>query len=261
MVRAGYAVTSIGVYTGMLWSLARWTKKSPDELTASDLRGYLHDLRRRHVSASWIAQHMSLFRLVWDKFQGVQWTAAWRGPKRGRPLPVVLTAGEVAALMATAKTLSEYLAVSLLYGVGLKTGQLLELRWLDIDFEKGGICIRDTGSETRRWVQLPGSLRSLCEFNRSRLGYSYVLAGRGRGNPMSPRGLTSMIRRLALQSGLRIIVTPSMLRDTFIAHALAQGWTFPGVLTAAGFRNVAALQRFRSLLGAATAQQDADGMA
>lgn len=79
-----------------------------------------------------------------------------RAPQR---LPVVLTRGEVRALLAQLSG-AEWLVAALLYGAGLRLLEALTLRVKDVDFERGELRLRRTKGDKDRVAPLPESLRA-----------------------------------------------------------------------------------------------------
>lgn len=74
--------------------------------------------------------------------------------RRPRRLPVVLTRDEVRAVLSQLEG-DPWLVAALLYGAGLRLGECLRLRVLDIDFARGEIVVRDGKGGKDRVTMLP----------------------------------------------------------------------------------------------------------
>jgi integron integrase len=74
--------------------------------------------------------------------------------KRGRRLPVVLSAGEVRLILARMRGVPR-LCASLMYGSGLRLSECTGLRVKDIDFDRGEIMVRGGKGDRDRRVPLP----------------------------------------------------------------------------------------------------------
>ena len=72
-------------------------------------------------------------------------------------LPVVFSRSEVRAVISNLEG-SKKLAAELLYGTGMRVGELLNLRILDIDFEQHEIIVRHGKGDKDRHVMLPQTL-------------------------------------------------------------------------------------------------------
>lgn len=135
------------------------------EPTAADAKAFLTHLAMvGKVSASTQNQAFSalllLFREVLraDLEEMTQTVRARRGPK----LPTVLSVAEVQELLAAVE--AEYaLMVKLLYGGGLRLGELVRLRVKDLDFDAGLLVVRSGKGDKDRTTLLPVSLHDeLC---------------------------------------------------------------------------------------------------
>ncbi len=130
------------------------------EPTAADAKAFLTHLAMvEKVSASTQNQAFSalllLFREVLrtDLEEMAQTVRAKRGPK----LPTVLSVAEVQRLLSAVEPAFQ-LMVKLLYGSGLRLGELLRLRVKDLDFDAGLVMVRSGKGDKDRATLLPGAL-------------------------------------------------------------------------------------------------------
>ncbi len=77
--------------------------------------------------------------------------------KRGPKLPTVLSVAEVQRLLSTVEPPFQ-LIVKLLYGSGLRLGELLRLRVKDLDFDGGLVVVRSGKGDKDRATLLPVTL-------------------------------------------------------------------------------------------------------
>ncbi|MFH1998544.1 MAG: integron integrase [Planctomycetota bacterium] len=128
--------------------------------TAEDVKAFLTRLAMvDNVSASTQNQAFSALLLLFREVLRVdlEEMAQTVRAKRGRKLPVVLSADEVRNLLASIE--SNYrLMVNLLYGSGLRLTELLKLRVKDIDFDAELIYVRSGKGDKDRTTLLPASL-------------------------------------------------------------------------------------------------------
>ena len=140
--------------------------KRPEELGTADVEGFLNDLvSRRRLSAS--SQNQALNALVFlysqvhdavpenhlGKFALLRSTR----PKR---VPTVLSTLEVKRVIEAipADHISR-LITELMYGTGMRVGEVCTLRLRDIDVDRAQIIIRSGKGDKDRIVMLPASLR------------------------------------------------------------------------------------------------------
>ena len=134
--------------------------KHPREMGEDEVRAFLSSLAvDRQVSASTqnqaLAALMFLYRDVLD--QPVGWLDNIVRAKRPRHLPVVLSQKEVAAILDRLRDVG-WLAVSLLYGSGLRLNECLSLRVKDLDMDRAEIVVRHGKGGKDRPVPLPATV-------------------------------------------------------------------------------------------------------
>lgn len=155
-------------------------KRHPQEMGAEEVEAYLTHLAvKRQVSASTQNQALSAILFLYRQVLRVElpWMENIVRAKRPKRLPVVLSRGEVAAILSQ---LCEpyWLMGALLYGSGLRIGECLRLRIKDLDFDYRQITVRNGKGAKDRVTMLPDSLidsvrgrmqklTGLCEVDRA----------------------------------------------------------------------------------------------
>lgn len=129
----------------------------------------------RDVAASTQNQALAALLFLYAKVLGrplqrVDGITPARRPKR---LPVVLSRGEVARLLAHMPGTPQ-LVCSLIYGAGLRLGEGLAVRVKDLDFERRELVVREGKGDKDRRTMIPerciDPLRSQVERVRSQIG-------------------------------------------------------------------------------------------
>jgi integron integrase len=135
--------------------------RSLDDLGEAEINTFLsHLAEREHVAASTQTQALSallfLYRDVLARpVESLGDVVRARRPER---LPVVLTKGEVKAVLARLEG-EPRLVATLLYGTGLRLMECLRLRVKDVDFGLNQILVRDGKGMKDRLTMLPAALR------------------------------------------------------------------------------------------------------
>jgi integron integrase len=139
-------------------------KRHPAELGAEDIARFLSDLaERRKVSATTQTQALSALLFLYQRVLDIelQWIDKIVRAKKPVRLPVVLTPGEIAAVLAQLDGVYWTIA-SLLYGSGLRLMECLRLRVKDLDFDAHQITVRDgKGAKDRVTVLARQSIQPL----------------------------------------------------------------------------------------------------
>ncbi|HWQ10392.1 MAG TPA: integron integrase, partial [Holophaga sp.] len=135
-------------------------KRHPSEMGAEEVQAFLTHLAvERGVSAATQNQARAALLFLYQKFLGVHlpWLAEVIAAKSTRRLPVVLSSGEIKALLDQMEGVMGLFA-SLLYGTGMRLLEGLRLRVKDVDFERREILVRAGKGNKDRVTVLPESL-------------------------------------------------------------------------------------------------------
>jgi integron integrase len=131
--------------------------RDPATMGESEVAAFLSDLAvRGQVAASTQNQALGAVLFLYQQVLGrrLQWVDGVVHAKRPVRLPVVLTPGEVRAVLSHLRG-SFWLVAMLLYGAGLRLLEALELRVKDLDFERREIRLRSGKGAKDRVTVLP----------------------------------------------------------------------------------------------------------
>lgn len=114
------------------------------------------------------------------------------------------------------------LILKVLYGCGLRTSEVRNLKRDDMDFDSGLIHIRLGKGMKDRFVKMPDSLKD-------EMG-AYLKLIRGdiafpsnRGGKLTAATIQSVVENSARKAGIKKRVYPHLLRHSFATHLLEQG--------------------------------------
>lgn len=136
-------------------------KRHPEALGKGEVEAFLTSLAVAHnVAAATQAQALSailfLYREVLE--QPLPWLDEVVRAKQPKRLPTVLTAGEVARVLAAVEDPLMALMVRLLYGTGMRLMEVVRLRVKDVDFTRREILVREGKGNKDRVTMLPAAL-------------------------------------------------------------------------------------------------------
>lgn len=135
-------------------------KRHPRELGAAEVEKFLTHLAvAGRVSASTQNQAKSALLFLYKEVlnQALPWLDNIESAQRPKRLPVVLTVGEVEALLGRVHG-TVGLMLRLIYGTGMRITECTRLRVKDIDFARGEIIVREGKGDKDRVTMLPASL-------------------------------------------------------------------------------------------------------
>ena len=123
-----------------------------------------------------------------------------RGPRPAKTLPVVLSPAEVARFFRAIPSLKQRTILMLAYGAGLRVGEAVQLRLLDIDRERRVIRIRQGKGKKDRYTLLsPALVDMLDRYLWAAQPEDLLFTTRRPDRPITP----STVQRYCLQRGKR----------------------------------------------------------
>lgn len=144
--------------------------------------------------------------------------------KNDKKLPIVLGRDEVKALIQHAGLLKHRLLVGLLYGCGLRCGEVRTIRLRDIDLSRGMLLVRKTKGNYDRYVPLGKLLvKGIQQHIESTGATEYLFTGSDYDSRFSQRGVQWVIKTLCQKAGIRKEVNTHTLRHTYATHLLEDG--------------------------------------
>lgn len=155
-------------------------------------------------------------------------------PKLPRRLPKSLSEAEVEALLqapndSTALGLRDRAMLETLYATGLRVSELVHLKLVETSLDMGVVRVMGKGEKERLVPLGEQALDSLQRYLHEARGVllgtrqSDALFVTGRGGAMTRQMFWYLIKRHALQGGVRKALSPHTLRHAFATHLLNHG--------------------------------------
>jgi integrase/recombinase XerC len=237
-----YRQSTLVLYRQVLRTLAKHSHTAPHNITERHITDYLYSLADRRVSASWLAMNISVLRTCFDKTFGTRLLADRTGPKRPKTLPVILAPNEIQQLVSAADNPRDALAIALLYGCGLKPGELALLRWQDFDMADAELAIP---SPRTRTVPIPQGVKNIIAMGQDRCKPTdFVFAGRAANTRLSVRTIDRIVRTTAQFAGILKPVTAMTLRHSYAVHQLQAGINIREIQQRLGLRSLETMMRY-----------------
>ena len=223
-----------GTQTGYIRAVRRLNEFlgfSPEKATAEDLRSFQLHLSETGTSAGTINVTVTglrfFFETTLDKPEVVKKLASVHEP---RQLPVVPSREEVTALIQNAGSLKYKTALSVAYGAGLRTNEVVHLKITDIDSDRMVLRVDEgKGGKDRFAILSPSLLELLRQWyrhantQRKMLPGGWLFPGQNPVNPMSNRQLNRAIHFARNNAGIKKSFAMHGLRHAFATHLLEDG--------------------------------------
>lgn len=213
---------------------AAWLKRSLDTATPDEVRQFQLHLIESGKSICNRNRIMTgvrfLFRVTLRRHDLAAEVWHLKEPER---LPPVLSPDEVKRVLTMATSLKARAMLSLAYGCGLRSSEVVRLRVGDIDREQKIIRIVQSKGRKDRYVMLPAEVLVLLRRwwkarpSADDAGVApeqrWLFPGRSDHRPLTTRQFGRLFKEAAQAAGLRKTISLHSLRHSFATHLLERG--------------------------------------
>lgn len=209
--------------------MANYFKCCPSELDKEQVLDYLQHLKNQHKtpSESYFKHTVYGLRALY-KLYGME-TKHFVLPSIENPkkLPVVLSQSEVKRLISAAKLLKHRVLIALMYDCGLRRFELLNVKLVDIDFDRKMLHIREGKGRKDRYVPIGDltlkGVKKFIENEKPKDFLFYKSNANGECSRYSESAVRFVISQARKRAGIEKNVTSHTLRHSFATHLLEMG--------------------------------------
>lgn len=227
LISKRYSSSTIKTYTEALKSfLVFYREKSISEITNEDVIIYNNEfIINNNLSASYQNQIVNAIKLY---FKTVRETKIdiekIHRPKRPKILPNVLSKEEIKLILNAHSNIKHKTMLSMIYSCGLRRGELLNLKPLDIDSKRGIVIIRQAKGKKDRIVPLSNKiLIMLREYYSAYKPTKWLFEGQTPGTLYSEKSLQSVLKQALEKTKIAKPVSLHWLRHSYATHLLESG--------------------------------------
>ena len=256
--------------------------KAAEAAEPADVADHMADLAARGMAASTQARHLSAIRqfhrfLYGEGFRGDDPTGTIEAPKKGRPLPKILSEADVERLIEAAKAAAEadleadgraasaaargrrlrlHCLLETIYATGLRVSELVSLPASAVRGEAPFLTVRGKGSKERL---VPLSVRAraamsahvahLAAEGRWKAGERWLFPSWSESGHTTRQAFARDLKALAVSLGFSPAeVGPHVLRHAFASHILAHGADLRVVQQLLGHADISTTQIYTHVL-------------
>jgi integrase/recombinase XerD len=243
--------------------------------STAELRSYLASLARRGFAASSVARRLSAIRQLYrflyaEGHRRDDPAAVIEGPKRGRPLPKVLSIAEVDRLLATAhagasdparsdaerlRAMRLACLLEVLYATGLRVSELIALPAAAARRDQRMLVVRGKGDKERLVPLNEAAKRAMADYlarlaaQERDVGSKWLFPSFGESGHLTRQHAARELKALAAAAGIAADrVSPHVLRHAFASHLLQNGADLRVVQTLLGHADISTTQIYTHVL-------------
>ena len=222
-----YGHSTIRTYHQILATFFRFRDPDIEKVRLEDeiIRFTNEYILSRRLSYSYQNQFMNALRLFYRQIvpRALEIESVKR-PRGEHRLPNVLSKEEVSRLIKVMKNLKHRAMLSLTYGCGLRRGELLNLKPIDLDSKRGLVMVRMGKGKKDRIVPLPKSLIELLRaYYKEDKPAVWLFEGRVKGRQYDERSIEMVIKKAIYLAGIKKPVTLHWLRHSYATHLHESG--------------------------------------
>ncbi len=232
------------------------------DAAAEDIEAYFHALGVRGLAPATAARRRAAVRQFYRFVLGEGWrkddpVRRVDAPKKGRPLPKVLSRDEIVALIAAAGArdgasgLRLGCMIEILYASGLRISELLSLTLASLARDPAYLIVKGKGGK-ERLAPLNDAARTAVKaylpvrphfFAKGVKESPWLFPSRAAGGRLTARRMAQLLNEAAAGAGVDPArVSPHVLRHAFATHLLEGGADLRAVQTLLGHADIATTQ-------------------
>ena len=229
---------------------------------AEQIEAYFHAIGVRGLAPATAARRRASVRQFYRFVLGEGWrqddpSRRVDAPKKGRPLPKVLSRAEVEALIAAAggrdgaSGLRLGCMIEILYASGLRISELLALPIASLARDPAYLIVKGKGGKERLAPLNDAARQAVKAYLPVRPGFfakgvkdsPWLFPSRGAGGRLTARRMAQLLDEAAAGAGIDPArVSPHVLRHAFATHLLEGGADLRAVQTLLGHADIATTQ-------------------
>jgi len=237
---------TIKPYVTAIAQLAQYYNRSPDQISADEVRDFLHHLITvRDLSTSTCNQRMAAIKFFYRHVLG-QADFQLQVPLQptGR-LPEPLSRNEVTRLISAATNPKHVALMMTAYGGGLRVGELVRLKPADIHSDRMLIRVNQGKGKKDRYTLLsPRLLRELRKYWLAYRPVNWLFTNRNNDGPLPVGTAQGAFEELKKRAGITHGHGIHSLRHSFATHLMEAGVPLPTIQRLMGHTKLATTAKY-----------------
>ena len=225
LMREGAAYATIKAYRGVLSGLCSWWGRPLEEATREDLLEYqTYCLKQKRYSRATMNQVVNAVRAYYERVLGrPKDELQLPRPRRKRSLPNVCSEEEALRMLREVRNLKHRTILTLIYGLGLRKGEVLRLLVRHVDLRRGTVHVVEAKGNKDRILSLQATLKGLLAEYLERHAPEHWLFEGQTGGQYSATSVQAIFTKAKERSGLPDHMTIHGLRHSYATHMVERG--------------------------------------
>ena len=226
------------------------------DLTGEHLNLMVMKMRHANSSGRTIRRHLSSIRgfltyLVNQRYLSSNCALGLQPPRLDQNLPKILDYGQLTLMLnprsKSPSELRDVAIIEVIYSCGLRVSELVGLDVNDMDAEQGFLSVMGKGGKMRHTPLGKSAQRAIANYLQKTGVIQGALFLNNRHVRISVRAIQTMVKKRALEVGIKINVHPHMLRHAAATHFLQSSHDLRSVQEFLGHESIKSTQVYTHL--------------
>ena len=230
--------------------LAKYYRRPPDQLDREEIRSFLvHLTTERKLSPNTMTGFICGLRFFYNETLGWDETKLFIPPrKKSSSLPEVLSPSEVVRLIDAARGLKQRVLLLTAYSAGLRVGELVKLKIIDIDAARMTIRVKQgKGGKDRYAILSHNLLTELRTYWKRYRPSIWLFPNRAKNGPLSRNEAWHIFNQAKRRAWIKKGRGIHTLRACFATHLLEAGVDLRSIQFLLGHSSILSTQRYLRL--------------
>jgi len=224
--RKRYSENTLKTYCSLFKAfLSYHAPKAAQEITEEEIRAYQDYLvNTKKVAISTQNQHINAIKFYFEKVLGGErkYYEIDR-PRKEKKLPSILSKEQIKKLLSCTTNLKHKCMLALVYSSGLRNGELINLKLIDVHFDSKQLFIRGAKGKKDRVTLLSDKIIiALKQYLKKYNPNDYLFQG-AKGKGYTQSSLRKVLKNSLKKAKLPLSYRVHDLRHSFATHLLEQG--------------------------------------
>ena len=240
-------------YTCTIQQFLAFTGKDLSQIMVEDIQDYLRSLKLRNQKASTIKVKLMIIKSLFSYcvktgYLRVNPASMVDSPKVNDTISQkLLTVDDVKRLISQAKTTRDKLLIKIMFGLGLRVSEAVNLKWSNFRFDGDlvNLSIVGKGSKQRTILVIATLWEELQQLRQE--GIDYLFTAYHRNSPLRRNTAHTLLKKIAQRAGYSEQLSCHWLRHSHATEAIKGGCDLSLLQQSLGHSSITTTQKYLCL--------------